>query len=143
MLASGTVKYYSQPYGIVVAESRYIADKAAKLVVATYGNVKEPLIDVKKTIDTDKATQFQNVVATDTGTDVSKVIKGLNTIHGQYHYTLETLTTVVKPSDEGLDVYCSTQWMEGVQLMISRALNMNQNQYVFFKSFLKLLSSSC
>lgn len=43
---------------------------------------------------------------------------------------METLTCVTKPTEEGLFVYCATQWLEGVQLMISRALNMNQNRFV-------------
>ncbi|KAH9639155.1 hypothetical protein HF086_018223 [Spodoptera exigua] len=129
ILASGTVKYYNQPMAIVVAKSRYIADRAAKLVTATYANVKDPLLDVKQTINnSERSTQFTKIAATDTGTDVVEVIKGFNEVHGQYHYVMETLTTVVKPSDEGLEVYCSTQWMEGVQLMISRALNLSQNQ---------------
>nr|XP_049700113.1 uncharacterized protein LOC110380991 isoform X1 [Helicoverpa armigera] len=129
VLASGTVKYCNQPIGIIVAYSRYIADRAAKLVEATYANVKEPLLDVRDTVDDPtRRTEFSNVPSTDTGSDVEKVIKGENSMYGQYHYTMETLVTVVKPSDEGLDVYCSTQWMEGVQLMISRALSMNQNQ---------------
>ncbi|KAF9416490.1 hypothetical protein HW555_006157 [Spodoptera exigua] len=129
ILASGTVKYYNQPMAIVVAKSRYIADRAAKLVTATYANVKDPLLDVKQTINnSERSTQFTKIAATDTGTDVVEVIKGFNEVHGQYHYVMETLTTVVKSSDEGLEVYCSTQWMEGVQLMISRALNLSQNQ---------------
>lgn len=135
VLAQGTVKYFNQPMAIVVAETRYIADRAAKLVTATYANVKEPLLDIKQTInDSSRSTKYTNVASTDTGTDVAEVIKGFNEIHAQYHYVMETVTTVVKPSDEGLDVYCSTQWMEGVQLMISRALNLSQNQYVFLLS---------
>ncbi|KAJ8719321.1 hypothetical protein PYW08_011496 [Mythimna loreyi] len=129
VLASEKIEYFNQPIGIVVAESRYIADRAAKLVEATYANVREPVLDVRQTVDDpNRSTQFAQIEATDKGRVVAKEIKGENSIYGQYHFTMETLTTVVKPSDEGLDVYCSTHWMEGAQLMISRALDMNQNR---------------
>ncbi|KAJ8719954.1 hypothetical protein PYW07_011997 [Mythimna separata] len=129
VLASESIKYFNQPIGIVVAETRYIADRAAKLVEATYTNVRAPLLDIRQTKDDpNRTTQFAQIEATDRGTEVAKEIKGVNSVYGQYHFTMETLTTVVKPSDEGLDVYCSTHWMEGAQLMISRALNMEQNR---------------
>ncbi|KAJ8719322.1 hypothetical protein PYW08_011497 [Mythimna loreyi] len=129
VLASGSIKYFNQPIGIVVAESRYIADRAAKLVEATYANVREPVLDVRQTVDDpNRSTQFIQIEATDRGRVVAKEIKSLNSIYGQYHFPMETLTTVVKPSDEGLEVYSSTQWMAGTQLMISRALDMDQNR---------------
>ncbi|XP_047028407.1 xanthine dehydrogenase-like [Helicoverpa zea] len=129
VLAGDSVHYYNQPIAVVVAESRHIADRAAKLVKATYKNVKDPVMDLRETRnDKNRVTQFNEVTATDKGTDVAKVIKGANSVYGQYHFTIETLTTVITPSDEGLDVYCASQWIEGVQLMISRALNMDQNR---------------
>ncbi|XP_063894736.1 uncharacterized protein LOC110380995 [Helicoverpa armigera] len=130
VLANGSVKYINQPIGIVVAETRFIADRAAKLVTATYKNVKQPVVKLTDAIKEPKRSSLYIAIdATDKGTDVDRVIKGQNEIYGQYNYSMETLVTVVKPSDEGLVVYCATQWMEAVQLMISRALNMDQNQY--------------
>ncbi|KAJ8719955.1 hypothetical protein PYW07_011998 [Mythimna separata] len=114
VLASTSVKYFNQAIGIVVATSRYVADRAAKLVKATYTNIKEPILELKEVIhDQSRTSQFIALDATDTGTDVTKVINGMNSIKGQYTFMLETLTTVVRPSDEGLDVYTATQWMEG------------------------------
>ena len=132
VLASTSVKFFNHPIGIVVAETRYIADRAAKLVKATYTNIKEPILELKEVIhEPSRTTTFIEIPATDTGTDVTRVIKGMNSIRGQYTFMLETLTTVVRPSDDGLDVYCATQWMEGVQLQVSRALGMDQNRSVF------------
>ncbi|XP_050550274.1 uncharacterized protein LOC118267951 [Spodoptera frugiperda] len=129
ILASTSVKYFNQPIGIVVAETRYIADRAAKLVKATYTNVREPVLDIRQTIgDASRSTLFTQIEATERGTDEVRVIKGANSIYAQSHFTMETMTAVVLPSDEGLNVYCATQWMEGVQLMVARALNMQQNR---------------
>ncbi|CAB3227927.1 unnamed protein product [Arctia plantaginis] len=129
VLCSGRVEYYNQAIAIVVAESRYIADSAAKLVSATYKNVKDPLIDVKYTQDNPTRSSLSDKIdATEIGNDVTDIIKGNNSIYGQYHFVMETLSCVTKPSDEGLDVYCASQWLDGIQLMISRALKMDQNR---------------
>lgn len=129
ILCSGPVTYYNQPIAIVVAETRHIADTAAKLVTATYKNIKEPVIDVRKTQNNNSRSKlYTQIDATERGNNVTKVIQGMNSINGQYHFVMETLTCVTMPSDEGLDVYCATQWLEGVQLMISRALKIDQNR---------------
>lgn len=128
-MSSGHVQYFNQPIAIVVAEERHIADKAAKLVTATYINVQTPVLDVRQTIgNSARTTPNSEENATDKGNDISLTVKGENSIYGQYHFVMETLTCVIRPSEEGLDVYCATQWLEGVQLMISRALKMNQNR---------------
>lgn len=41
---------------------------------------------------------------------------------------METLVTVTKPTEEGMEVHSSTQWMDGVQMMIGRALKMDRNR---------------
>ncbi|KAJ8719323.1 hypothetical protein PYW08_011498 [Mythimna loreyi] len=129
VLASTSVNYFNQAIGIIVAKDRHIADRAAKLVKATYTNIKDPVLELKDVIhDQARTSPFIALDATDTGTDVTKVINGMNSIKGQYTFMLETLTTVVRPSDDGFDVYSASQWMEGVQLMISRALGIDQNR---------------
>lgn len=123
------MQYFNQPIGAVVAETRAIADRAAKLVEAIYENVKEPIMDVKENKDNpDKTVLFSEMNATDRGGNVASVVKGANSIYGQYHFSIETLTTVIKPSEQGLDVHTSSHWIEGVQLMISKALKMEQNR---------------
>lgn len=46
----------------------------------------------------------------------------------QYHFTMETQSCLCIPSDEGLDVYSATQWLDHVQTAISESLNMPQNK---------------
>ncbi|CAG4933330.1 unnamed protein product [Parnassius apollo] len=74
LLCNGKVKYYNQPIAIVVAKSRKIADRAAKLVTVKYANVRKPLLDIKiaKSI-ADRNTVFSNVAETDRGNDVIKI----------------------------------------------------------------------
>lgn len=129
VLCSGEVRYYNQPIGIIVAETQACADRAAKLVKATYKNVRKPVLDIKVAKkDQKRNTQLFASTAKDRGADIAKVIKGESTIYEQYHFMMETLVCVTKPIEEGLEVHAATQWMDGVQLMIARALNMDQNR---------------
>lgn len=124
LLCNGKVKYYNQPIAIVVAKTRQIADRAAKLVKVKYSNVKKPLLDVKEAkYYANRNTIYSNVPQTDKGNDIVKVINGSNTIYAQYHFCMETLVCVTEPTEEGIRVYSATQWMDGVQVTTSRALN--------------------
>ncbi|XP_072948794.1 xanthine dehydrogenase-like [Epargyreus clarus] len=130
LLCSGEVKYFNQPFGIIVAKTQHIANVAVKLVSITYyTNDKLPVIDVKLAKkDPNRVTLFRSTDATNPGNDVATKIKGNHTIRGQYHFCLETLVCVSRPSEEGLSTYPASQWMDGVQWSISRLLNINKNR---------------
>ncbi|CAH2041771.1 unnamed protein product, partial [Iphiclides podalirius] len=129
LLCNGRVKYYNQPIAIIVAKTRQIADRAAKLVTVKYKNVKKPLLDIKEAKnDANRNTMFANVPQTERGDDIQKVIKGSNTIYGQYHFCMETLVCVTRPTEEGMEIHPATQWMDGVQICTSRALNIPENK---------------
>ncbi|XP_012545633.1 LOW QUALITY PROTEIN: uncharacterized protein LOC101738607 [Bombyx mori] len=129
VFCSSKVEYFNQPIGMIVAETQQIADRAAKLVKAKYANIKKPVIDIKEAKkDPKRNTLFTSMEATDRGTDVVKLIKGSNTIYGQYHFMMENLSCVTKPTEEGLEVHSATQWMDGTQVMISKALNIDCNR---------------
>ncbi|XP_049767938.1 uncharacterized protein LOC126101302 [Schistocerca cancellata] len=56
------------------------------------------------------------------------VIKGSFDIGKQYHYTMETQCAVCIPTEDGMDVYAATQWMDATQTAISQALKMPENR---------------
>ncbi|CAG9582953.1 unnamed protein product [Danaus chrysippus] len=128
-LCNGEVKYYNQPLGIIVATSQCIAEKAVTLVSVTYKNMKKPVIDVgvaKR--EPARVTSFRTQEATTKGNDVSKLIKGEQSIYTQYHFSIETLVCVTLPTEDGLSVHTSTQWIDSVHVVISRALLIDQNR---------------
>ncbi|CAH0677124.1 unnamed protein product [Chilo suppressalis] len=128
VLCNGVVRYYNQPLGIIVAETRHLADRAAKMVRVTYKNVKRPIIDINEAKnDPLRLMQYASTQATEKGNDVAHVIRGANSIYQQYHFMMETLVCVTRPSEQGLEVFSATQWMDGTQMMISRALKMDSN----------------
>lgn len=142
VLCSGVVEYYNQPLAIVVACTRYIAERAAKLVHVTYKNESTPVVDINDAIkDSNRLGQYASIDATNTGTDVDKTISGHQTIYGQYHFTMETIVCSTAPSEDGLEVHIASQWIDGVQLMISRALNMDANRFVYIFQVQRVLHS--
>jgi xanthine dehydrogenase molybdopterin-binding subunit B len=62
--------------------------------------------------------------------DVTHVIKGSFDVGAQYHFTMETQQCVCVPTEDGMDVYPSTQWMDLTQLGIAQALAVPENRCV-------------
>ncbi|CAH2090017.1 unnamed protein product [Euphydryas editha] len=133
LLCNGEVKYYNQPLGIIVAESQKLAEKSAALVKVKYSNVRTPVIDIKETMkDQTKVTLLKSFEATNVGTDVFKIIKGENTIYGQYNFCMETLVCVTQPTEQGLLVYAASQYIDLVHRTVSKLLNIDQSRIDVF-----------
>ncbi|KAJ0176326.1 hypothetical protein K1T71_008500 [Dendrolimus kikuchii] len=129
ILCSGKVKYYNQPIGVIVGESQEIANKAAEMVQVTYITVEHPVTDVREAMkDPTRNKLYIAAPATLPGPDVTKVIKGEFYRTSQYHFTMETIVCVAFPTEEGLKVQAATQWVTGVQMMISEALKIDANR---------------
>ncbi|XP_073945873.1 aldehyde oxidase 1-like [Choristoneura fumiferana] len=129
VFCSGSVKYNGQVIGLVVAETKYIAEKAAKLVHVKYNNIKKPVIDIKEAKKIASRTNMAGENAGGTkGTDIFKVVKGEETIYHQQHFCMETLMCVTKPTEEGMEVHPTSQHMDGIQVVISRAIKMQENK---------------
>ncbi|XP_022826465.1 xanthine dehydrogenase-like [Spodoptera litura] len=129
VFCSSQVKYFNQPLGLIVADNQDIAYEAVNLVKVTYANLEKPVIDVdegKK--DPARNTLYTEIKATTRGNDVAKVVKGSNTLKAQNYFSMETLVSLTNPIEEGFDVYATTQWPAVIQLMIYRALKVDQNK---------------
>lgn len=51
-------------------------------------------------------------------------------MESQYHFPMELLVCVVHPTEDGLDVVCSSQWLQSVQETVALLLNIPQNTLV-------------
>lgn len=99
------------------------------MVKIIYSDVRKPIVDIKiAKRDPRRVFLFATMPATEAGKEVVKIIKGENTIYGQYPFTMETLVCVTKPTEEGLEVNAATQWLDIVHEMVSRVLNIKQNR---------------
>lgn len=145
LFCNGLVKYNGQVIGVVVAETYHIAVKAAKLVQVKYNNTKKPVIDIKEAkIDANRTTIAGEKPGGAQGDDVFKIIKGDVTIYQQTHFCMETLMCVTKPTEEGLEVHCTTQYLDAVQAVISRVLQMPENKCVHvILSYIKHTHHAC
>lgn len=129
ILCDGTVKYYNQALGIIVAETEKLANRAALLVDVKYKNVKKPVLSIEEAKkDPSRITLFFAFPASDRGADVQRIIKGGNDILGQYHFTMETQACVTTPAEDGLNVLSSTQWLDATQIAVADALKLEQNR---------------
>ncbi|KAJ8719472.1 hypothetical protein PYW08_011647 [Mythimna loreyi] len=133
ILCSSQTKFYGDPVGIIVADREKTANKAAKLVKIKYKSIgnNKPLItidDVLKSPEKDKrVTTDRTVKPTDIGNDVKYVIKGEYKLESQFHFYMEPQTCIVRPTEDGLEVIASTQWLDLTNVAIAQCLNKPTN----------------
>ncbi|KPJ06623.1 Xanthine dehydrogenase [Papilio machaon] len=132
ILCSKVVRFYGQPVGIIVADREKTANKAAELVKVNYTvNQNKPLLtidDVLKSDEKDKRIVTDKVVEpTDKGDDVKAVLYGEFNYRSQYHYYMEPQTCVVTPTEDGLEVYAATQWLDVTGISVAQCLNVPVN----------------
>ncbi|XP_075226440.1 uncharacterized protein LOC142327353 isoform X2 [Lycorma delicatula] len=133
LFCSGDVLYSGQPVGIIVADTREIALKAAEEVKINYANIEQPIIDVKDVINSrDKS----NITLTasfkpelpPSKLNVKYTARGQIRSPSQYHFTMEPQSCLCVPVEGELNVYSATQWLTSIQEAISIALNIPQNK---------------
>lgn len=130
LFCSKEVKYYNQPCGIIVAETIEKAERAAKRVKITYSGEKSPMIDIKEARkDKTRSKLFLPLPAIGRGlAKVHKKFESNYTVRAQLHFCMETVACVAEPTEHGLAVHSSTQWMDGVQYTVSQALDIDMNR---------------
>ncbi|CAH2982952.1 unnamed protein product [Chilo suppressalis] len=128
IFCSEKVMYFNQPLGIIVAESTAIAERAAKLVKVQYTDVKKPEIEIKNVRnDTSRTKLFLPLPAIGRGLFVDKVFKNNYTIYSQCHFPMENIKCVARPTEQGLEIYSTTQWIDAVRYTVARALKIDEN----------------
>lgn len=135
IFCSDKVLYHGQPIGVIVAETFELANKAGKQVSVTYDVAEKPsYCTIQNIIENN---QNDRIIETDhgfEGQNYPKSVEGPKKISGQldlglqYHYYMETQTCICVPVENEMDVYPSTQWVDLVQIAISRMLNIPENR---------------
>lgn len=116
-----------------MAETDVLAHRASLLVEVKYKkDTAKPLLTINEVREKDpnRVQLFFVRPATARGLNVVKVVSGCDNIFAQYHFTMETLSTVTRPSEVGMDVFCATQWTDTTHLSLSDELKMEQNRLV-------------
>lgn len=127
------MKYNGQPVAIIVANREKVANRAAKLVKVNYEpSPKTPLLTVKSVLSSpekdNRVTSDAVIEPTGTGSDTKVVVKDELEIETQYHYYMEPQTCVARPTEDGLEVYSSTQWLDLTNIAVAQCLNVPVNR---------------
>lgn len=134
ILCDKHVMFYGQPAGIVVANREKTANKAASLVKVNYESQSKnkPLLTIEDVLkSSERSTRVKidsTVEPTDRGNNVKTIINGKFNMEGQYHYTMEPQTCIANPTEDGMEVYASTQWLDLTNIAISQCLNVPVNR---------------
>lgn len=133
-LCSGEVKFNGQPVGIIVANREKLAARVAKIVKIKYASqsTKTPLLTVIDVLKSQEASlRIKNgkvIEPTEIGNDVKCVLYNQITFESQYHYTMEAQTCVARPTEDGLEVFSSTQWLDFTNTAVALCLNVPVNR---------------
>ncbi|KAH9518829.1 hypothetical protein Btru_006359 [Bulinus truncatus] len=133
LLSSGVVGYAGQPVGIIVADTETMAQTGASLVNVKYKNAQPPIIDLMQAIQ--QKSFFPDPPApTQVGDPKGAIASAPHKISGsircgdQYHFHLETQTSICTPSDVGgMKVKASAQWLDGIGMTVSQILGLPQS----------------
>ena len=134
ILCDKVVKYNGQPAAIIVADREKTANNAARLVKIRYSSISKnkPLLTIDQVLQSpekSKRVRADPVVEpTDVGHDVKTVITGEFEIGEQYHYYMEPQTTVARPTEDGMEVTASTQWLDLTNVAIAQSLKVPVNR---------------
>nr|XP_045608547.1 xanthine dehydrogenase/oxidase-like [Procambarus clarkii] len=131
VFAEGQVSYYGQPIGLVVASTLEVAKMAAGKVVVTYGAAQTPVLTIDQALENPLPPgQYDPFVegSVEEGFAASThILEGRLRHGGQYHFHMENQVALVVPTDDGLEVYPSSQWASETQRSIGQVLGLPDN----------------
>uniref|UniRef100_A0A1I8GBT9 FAD-binding PCMH-type domain-containing protein n=1 Tax=Macrostomum lignano TaxID=282301 RepID=A0A1I8GBT9_9PLAT len=121
------------PVAIVLASSQWAADQAARLVVVDYEQTGDPITSVAEAVA--KNSVIMQAPDDNVGEDFDQAydgqacqVEGQLVINEQAHFSIETLTASVAPTEEGLVVTAPHQWVDALAMTLSRILGRPANQ---------------
>jgi xanthine dehydrogenase/oxidase len=133
----GDIEYWGQPIGMVIADTREHADRAAKLgVTVTYTGTTTACVTIEDAIamqrvDPPRRSHRGDCNSAFAAAGASGTLEGEIDIAGQYHFYMETQTSVAIPmEDDGLRVICSTQSPSSVQSSVASTISMPLNKVI-------------
>lgn len=140
IFCSGEVLYYGQPIGVILADTFELAHRAAKLVEVSYSEPdgKPILPTLKSVLAAEAHDRIHDQPYDQEGEQYGKVegqfskIEGRFELPGQFHFSMETQMCICVPTEDGMDVYSSTQWVDICQIAVAQALKVPENSLNFY-----------
>ncbi|GFO23340.1 xanthine dehydrogenase/oxidase [Plakobranchus ocellatus] len=128
LFATKEVFYAGQPLGLVLAETQPLAIEAAKKVKVNYSKVMTPILTVEDSLARGKEFESKRKTTVignpdDAWKSVDHTVEGTVSMGSQYHFYMETQVTLAVPSEDGIDLYASTQNSDLCQFAASRVID--------------------
>ncbi|KAF6211819.1 hypothetical protein GE061_012334 [Apolygus lucorum] len=125
-----TVQYSGQPVGILVGKSQESVTKAVRRVVINYMDKGEPLLTIRDVLlkqDSSRIIIQNKLAPTETKGNIKYEMQGELELGCQYHYTMELPACLAVPTDFGLKVYPTSQWIQSIQSAVAQTLGIPEN----------------
>ncbi|CAH1396596.1 unnamed protein product [Nezara viridula] len=133
LFCSGNVLYAGQPVGIVVAKTEDVANRAANYINIDYIESQEELcLTVKDVLRSGKVSKIRHFSKHKPNRNINLErakyqVEGEVEMGPQYHFTMEPQSCVCSPTEDGINIFASTQWMSCIQGAVSEMLNIPEN----------------
>ncbi|XP_055703921.1 aldehyde oxidase 3-like [Phlebotomus papatasi] len=123
-------------YATQVEKERSFASSIHRLFAGNNVNTEEKLLPTIQDVlqEDQKSVQnryrFSKKIEGDSYKNVSQLInnvQGFFVCGPQYHYHMETQTTLAVPTEDGMDIYASTQWIDVTQRVVAQVLAVKEN----------------
>ena len=133
LFLTGKSFYAGQSVGLIVAETKEIAEEAARRVKMVHGNEGLVVCDLELAMETPnnieqlaEPAQYGDVAGSMSSADM--VLQGRFRTGEQYHFYMETQVCVVTPVEDGFDVELATQDIQNTQTSVARVMNLSDNR---------------
>ncbi|XP_043236080.1 indole-3-acetaldehyde oxidase-like isoform X1 [Amphibalanus amphitrite] len=138
LFADGRVRFCGQPIGLVVADNREVARRAAALVKVHYSQQERPVLTIKEALINQPEGRQQtklcpaNLKIGDADVALEQAphrLSGEWEVGTQFHFTMEPQSVRVVPNEDGqLNVFSATQTIKDVVDAVSHAVNVPSNK---------------
>ncbi|CAL1529227.1 unnamed protein product [Lymnaea stagnalis] len=127
IFATKQISYCGQTVGLILAKTASLAKAAARKVKVTYTDLQKPVTNLEESIALGKEFDYETketVVGKpdDAWKNVEKTVEGEVRMGGQFHYYIETQVSLAVPSEDGIDLYCSTQFADMNQYVAAEVI---------------------
>ena len=134
--AGDRVSYYGQVIALVIGKSRSLSRKAAKLVHVRYDDIQKPILSIDDAIAAEsyfpsdpQAASLSQGNFNEALADADTVVSGWVECGSQYHFYMETQTSLALPQEGGdIIIKASTQSPTSIQGAVAKALQMSSNR---------------
>ena len=133
LFAFDQIDYADQPIGLVVAHTYDQAVNAVTMVNVKYKELKNPILTIQDAIAANSffppPDDFKYGDAETAIKNAPRKISGNVSLGAQFHFHLENHVAISEPTEDGIEVNSSTQFIDLVQKIVAQVLNIKSSHF--------------